>query len=241
MTMSLDKQRKVLEELLRAGWLTRERFDAIMMAADSSPRNPEKLLEFGGMLGHLERCGEHVIDTIRMAKLANRRLNLGWSRRRWREEHEALTRQLTAKRRREQDDLAFDTGWLEDILGPARKNVNISIFASSMDLVREGEVQGHCIPTYVDQFRMGRIGGLSLVLDGTRWTVTIKPPIAGGKATVYKLNGRRNSTPSVATRRRILRALGPRVVDTREAVPATRHAPRTETYVWEYCLPKHLL
>lgn len=239
MAMSLDKQHRVLEELLRTGWLKRERYDAIMMAADSSPRRSGELLKFAARVGYLDRVGVHVVDAIRMATMTNprRRLNLGWSRRRWCDEHEALTRQLTARMRREEVDFPFDTRWIENVLAAAPGDASISIFTSSMDLVREGEVQRHCIATYAGQFRRGSLSGVSLVLEGHRWTVTIKPPAGGRNATVYKIHGRRNETPSASTRRRILHALGPEIADTEPAVPVRPYTSGTETSGWEYRYP----
>ena len=233
--MSPRKERKALDELHKAGWLTRERHQAVEMAAESSPPREGELLLFAAALAHLERRRQvPVIDTIRMALTADRRLNLGWSERRWRDEHDSLTRQLTANKRREQATIPFETGWLKDVLGAAPEDSDIKLFSSSADLIDESEIQRHCIASYSGRFQIGEIGGLSLVLNGERWTVTIRPPIPGGTATaaVHGICGRRNRVPSASSRCRILRALGPRVADAREAVPTMQHTPRTDANVY---------
>ena len=97
MTNSIRKQEAALQGLLESGWIKPDMLDAIRSAAKHA-RDPEHMLEFAIWIGTIWREYPHLLDALDMAIKADRRIDLRWSARRWREEHDRLGRLFTTPR-----------------------------------------------------------------------------------------------------------------------------------------------
>ena len=219
MTPSVRQQEIALRRLFESGWISAELHDAILRAAKHAA-DPAHLLEFVIAVGHLERKGVHVVDAIEMIVETGGNMNLLWSARRWRQEHDRLGRMLAAKRLNRQvgADVPFATEWLENALPPRTdpRHRLITILDTPRTLAGEGLRQGHCIAnaSYVERFRRGDLLGVSvLTKNGNRWTVTINRPAGGARPSVHAIYGRFNATPDWQARQDIRDTLGPGIVD----------------------------
>ena len=211
------KQEAALQGLLKSGWVKPDMLDAIRSAAKHAG-DPEHMLEFAIGIGTIRREYPHVLDALDMAIKADRRIDLRWSARRWRDEHERLRRLFTTRElaRNAGSDVPFDTAWLEHALPPRPRTGSrpYSLLDTPRRLALESHRQAHCIVSYAERFRCRALGGASVLTgDGQRWTVTIKPPADGGKPSISQICGRRNRTPDWTTRRKILDILGPGIAD----------------------------
>ena len=217
MTNSIRKQEAALQGLLESGWIKPDMLDAICSAARQAC-DPEHMLEFAIRIGTIQREYPHVLDALDMAIKADRRIDLRWSARRWREEHERLRRLFTTRElaRKAASDVPFDTAWLERALPPrpATGFRQFSLLDTPRRLALESHRQAHCIVSYAERFRSGALGGVSVLTgDGQRWTVTVKPPTDRSRPSINQIYGRRNRMPNRTTRRRILDILGPGIAD----------------------------
>ena len=208
-----------MRRLFESGWISAEKHGAVLRAARPAG-DPAHMLEFAIAIGHLERKGVHVLDAIEMIVETGGKVNLLWSARRWRQEHDRLGRMLAAKRLSEKTgaNVPFDTAWLENAL-PSRTDPRrrlITILDTPRSLAEEGLRQRHCIAnaSYVERFRRGELLGVSvLTKDGNRWTVTINRPVGDARPSIHATYGRLNATPDRGTRQDILDILGPGIVD----------------------------
>ena len=218
MTNSIRKQEAALQGLLESGWIKPDMLEAIRSAARHAC-DPEHMLEFAIRIGTIQRDYPHVLDALDMAVKADRRIDLCWSARRWREEHERLRRLFTTRELagKAASDVPFDSAWLERALPPrpATGFRRFSLLDTPRRLALESHRQAHCIVSYAERFRCGALGGVSVLTgDGQRWTVTIKPPTDHGRPSINQIYGRRNRTPDWTTRRKILDILGSGIADT---------------------------
>ncbi len=212
-------QEIALRRLRDSGWIDADRYDAILRATRLAV-DPQHQLELAIAIGHLECRKVPVVDTIDMIAEAGESANLQWSARRWRREHDRLSRMLAAKRLTAEMDtnMPFDIEWLERAL-PARSDPrrrHIEILDSPVRLAEESYRMAHCIAStsYVDRFRRGALGGVSVLAGGgKRWTVTVEPGSGGARPSIHAIHGRRNVTPDWGTRQLIRDVLGSAIVD----------------------------
>ncbi len=179
MTVSLGElrhyPRKVetpFQKLLQAGQLDEEALSMILAAGRLDPsvqKDAQRLLPFAVGYLYLQSQGVPVKDTIRMASELRRRINLGWSPARWKQEHDRLSRLATLKRLAGANvvyDLsAFDAVMPDDISG--------YLIRTSRRLGMEGLRQRHCVASYHDQVNSGHCAIAAVFAAGRRWTVQL--------------------------------------------------------------------
>ena len=170
--------------------------DAAEIALDRSP-----LVAFAAAYFSMGSSGVLVRDTIRMARNLNHPLNLRWSAKRWRTEHDRLARRETLAALAH-DNTRYDIQRYAALLPATFRGY---LIPSRRRLAWEGLRQGHCIASYHDNLAAGRLAVAAVLLHGKRWTVllrhhrdTAKPALA-----VVDIRGRKNALPDPATRQAV--------------------------------------
>ena len=193
-----------LADLLKIQMVTEHTVETIGKAATLS-NQPQHLLGFA--IGMLDRRmnGVPVADTVRMAYELGHRLNLRWSPRRWREEHDKLSRLVTVQRLGE-DNVEYDLSAYERHLPGKWPGY---LLRSRLKLGLEGHRQDHCVASYVDRVGAGRCAIATVFVDRKRWTVElVKTGRAEDPLRIRQIRGKRNRGPTAAQRRAVHEALG---------------------------------
>lgn len=162
------KVRKPFESLLAVGQIDAAVLE-LVLTAGLLAGDVSRLLAFAAGFLYLQANGVPVGDVIRMAKQLNRRVNLSWSERRWRDEHGRLSRAVTLERLAA-DDMHYELSAYEAHL-PARWPGYL--IRSSRRLGMEGLRQRHCVASYHDQIQRDRCAIAVVFLDRQRWTVQV--------------------------------------------------------------------
>ena len=105
-----------------------------------------------------------------MAKAQNRRINLGWSAKRWKEEHDRFSR-AEALHRMAQENVGYDVSKFEEHL-PER--FNGYLIRTSRRLGMEGLRQRHCVASYDSRLRSGNCAIAAVFVGKQRWTVELR-------------------------------------------------------------------
>ena len=203
------KQEIVLRTLRDNNWIDAGIYSVILLAIRFA-RDPHNILKLVIGIGHLERIGVPVAETILMIAETGEQLNCRWSARRWKQEHTRLSRKsgtnLPAA------DRPFDVGWIEEALRTRDDTLrqNIKILNTPRKVSEEGYFMRHCIANYMSSFREGDLACLSVVdSDGIRWTVTVRPASAENtRPSISDIRGRFNVVPDLAARERVAKILG---------------------------------
>lgn len=206
------KQKIVLRTLRDNSWINAGIYGVVLLASRLA-RDPQNIIELVIGIGHLERIGVPVVDTILMIAETGGRLNCRWSARRWRQEHTRLSRRLRPKP--PAADKFFKVVWVERALrspdDPLRQRV--ILLDTPRRITEEGIAMQHCVgsESYMESFRKGSLACLAVVdSKKSRWTVTARPASAGeAKPSVVAIRGRFNALPDKDARERIAELLGP--------------------------------
>lgn len=156
--------------LLERGQIDESDLSAILDAGDITG-DPSRLLAFAVSYFSLRQKCVPIDDTIRMAKRLGGRINFGWSAKRWKAEHDRFARIETLRRLAGENE-SYNVSAFEEMLP---KRVAGRLIRTSRRLGLEGLRQRHCVASYHDQLKSGNCGILSLILDGRRWTVEVRP------------------------------------------------------------------
>lgn len=192
---------KIVESVLNAGEL----------AGDHS-----KLLAFTAGLVFLQSQHIPVDDVINMAKRQRRRINLGWSPRRWKEEHDRLSRAETLAQLAT-DNVVYDVGRFSEYLPEKYPGY---LIRNSRRLGMEGLRQRHCIASYHQQLIDGHCAIASVFIDKKRWTVQLASTTnAEAPLRIVQVKSRYNSHPTMDIMNRIHRVLNIKKV--KESLPYT--------------------
>ncbi len=209
-----------IADLLRIEMINEQTVEILGKAASVS-NQPQHLLAFA--IGMLDRrmSGVPVADTVNMAYELGRRVNLRWSPRRWREEHDKLSKVVTVKRLRD-ENIAYDVSAFSRHLPTSWPGY---LLTSSMTLGLEGHRQDHCVAAYASLVEAGACAIATVFVDRRRWTVElVKTGRKDAPLRIKQIHGKRNSNPTAAQRRAIHEALG---------LPAPTRAPRDEAPGWD--------
>ncbi len=194
--------------LLKSGQVSEEYIQAVLDAGKLDPSisgDPTRLLAFLSGLIAMQANGIPVIDAISMARRQKRRLNILWSPRRWREEHDLMARYETMARL-SAENVAYDLSAFLPHL-PAR--FPGYIIRTSRRLGMEGLRQRHCVASYHSRIRDGKCAIASVFVDKVRWTVEILPTgNPDSPLTIGMIRSRFNQRPSQGIIRRIYEILG---------------------------------
>lgn len=204
------------KRLIEAGQLDEATAEVVLAAGALDPRikgQPQMLIGFLAGYLFMQSKGVPVQDTLRMAHELGRQLNLFWSPRRWKEEHERLSRAITL-RRLAGENVQYDLGDFAALL-PRFPGY---LIRSSRRLGMEGLRQHHCVAAYHNRITSGRRAILVVFLDCQRWTVEIA--LTGDDEhplDLLQVKGRFNVNPSLDQRARIYELLG---IEQRAGEPA---------------------
>jgi hypothetical protein len=157
-----------LRELLAVGQLSDDALGTVLDATELA-RSPAKALGFAVGYLHLQSQGVPVKDVIRMARSQKRRIRLNWSVRRWREEHDRLSRAETLMRLGEVN-VRYD---LRDVAAWLPRRFRGYLIRSSRRLGMEGLRQRHCVAAYHAQIQAGYCAIVAVFVDRKRWTVQL--------------------------------------------------------------------
>ncbi len=203
------KQDIVLRTLRDNKWITAGIYGVILLASRFA-RDPHNILELVIGIGHLERVGVPVVETILMIAETGEQLSCRWSVRRWKQEYTRLSRKLGTSI--PAADRPFDVDWIEEALrtrdDPLRHNTKI--LDTPRRVSQEGYFMRHCVANYMNSARKGDLACLSVVdSDGIRWTVTVRPASAENTSpNISDIRGRFNVVPDLAARERVAKILG---------------------------------
>ena len=169
---------------------------------------PERVVPFLSAIQFLNTQGVSVRDTLRMAKEANRRIDIAWSPARWKDEHSKLgQREALMKIVSERRD--FDVGSFEALLPASFKG---DLIRDSRRLGMEGFRQRHCVASYADRCARGEIAIASVFHEGKRYTAELAHWRNCGEPTgelrLVQLKGRFNREASFEAQAAIRQMLG---------------------------------
>ena len=163
-----SKVRKPFESLLAVGQIDAAALELVLtagrLAGDAS-----RLLGFAVGFLYLQARGVPVADVIRMADQLNRRVNLSWTERRWRDEHGRLSRAVTLDRLAA-EQMRYETAAYEAHLPAHWPGYLIQ---SSRRLGMEGLRQRHCVASYHEQIQRDRCAIAVVFVERQRWTVQL--------------------------------------------------------------------
>ncbi|MGI9295172.1 MAG: hypothetical protein ACR2PS_14430, partial [Pseudomonadales bacterium] len=154
--------------LLAAGHLSDEVLTTILDAGDLAGE-PQKLLGFAVGYLHLRSTGVPIKDVIEMAKDQGRRIRLSWSEKRWRVEHERLSRAVALKNLAD-ENVQYELGKFDAVLPPSLPGY---LIRGSRRLGMEGLRQRHCVANYHRQLVNGYCAVASVFVNRKRWTVQL--------------------------------------------------------------------
>lgn len=214
------------QRLYETGLIAEDALAAILDAG-AITGDTARLLGFAVAYHHLQAQGAPVADVIRMARTQNRRVNLGWSARRWKAEHDRLSRAETLQRLA-QENVVYDISKFEALLP---RDFSGYLIRTSRRLGMEGLRQRHCVASYHDMIKAGRCAIAAVFVDRRRWTVELVET-AGPEAElrIAQIKTRLNGLASNDVRERIHEMLG---VDPKAAAPAggLRPMPQERHYL----------
>ena len=169
--------------------------------------NTQHLLGFAAGVASLEMQEVPATDTIRMAKEIGAPIRLDWTPRRWREEHDRMSRIMTYRSLRAQN-IKYDVSSYEEFL-PV--NFPGYVVSSRRRLATIGYCQRHCVASYHDAIVEDRCAIVCVNLDGTRWTVEVqKTGNSAAPLRIQQIKTTDNRNPNPSERGRIIDALGVR-------------------------------
>ena len=111
-----------------------------------------------------------IHDTVAMAKKLGARIQLDWTPRRWREEHDKLAKRITLHRFR-QKNVDYDVSSFEALLPATYPGY---LIRNSMRLATVGWRQRHCVADYHDLVVSGHRAIACVFINKTRWTVELR-------------------------------------------------------------------
>ena len=178
-----------------------ETFNGINTLAEVAA-NPELMesvtLEIGS--AEIYKNCKYMIDTAMMAKELSRQVNLKWSKNRWQEEHDRLSRCMTLKKLSADNVYYQLPEWVKSV---KEKSWPGYLISSRRRLGMEGLRQRHCIASWDTRCAQGHNVIASVFLDNKRWTVDIvKPGVCGA------IHTRFNKIPTPEQRATIIELLG---------------------------------
>ncbi|MCB1651160.1 MAG: PcfJ domain-containing protein [Alphaproteobacteria bacterium] len=191
-------------QLLSAGQITEDVVHTVLDAGEITG-DTSKLIGFSVGFLHLRGQGVPVHDVIRMAKTQNRRISLGWSAKRWKEEHDRLSR-AEALHRMAQENVGYDVSKFEEHL-PER--FSGYLIRSSRRLGMEGLRQRHCVASYDSRLRNGNCAIAAVFVNKQRWTVELRlTNDEEAPLRIDQIKTRYNGLPPASVREKIHEILG---------------------------------
>ena len=209
--------------LLETGQLNEEALATILEAGELAGSS-QTLLGFAVGYLYLRSNGVPVKDVIEMARDQGRRIRLDWSAKRWRVEHERLSRAAALTRLSEANESYDVTKFLPYVPG----GLPGYLIRSSRRLGMEGLRQRHCVASYHAQLMRGSCALASEFHNGKRWTVQVMLTGASERPVrIAQICTRLNGTPTMAERTAIHELFEIDLLDPLQS--AARGGPTPET------------
>ena len=209
--------------LLETGQLNEEALATILEAGELAGSS-QTLLGFAVGYLYLRSNGVPVKDVIEMARDQGRRIRLDWSAKRWRVEHERLSRAAALTRLSEANESYDVTKFLPYVPG----GLPGYLIRSSRRLGMEGLRQRHCVASYHAQLMRGSCALASVFHNGKRWTVQVMLTGASERPVrIAQICTRLNGTPTMAERTAIHELFEIDLLDPLQS--AARGGPTPET------------
>ena len=187
------------EQLLNTGQIKEDVLSVVLDAGDLAT-DSSKLLGFAIAYLTNRSQGVPVHDVIRMAKAQKRRINLNWSAKRWKAEHDRLSR-AEALDRLSKENVTYNVSTFEKHLP---ETFDGYLIRSSSRLGMEGLRQRHCVAGYHHKISNGNCAIASLLIDKTRWTVElVNTGNSEAPLMINQIKSRHNALPSAEVRSRI--------------------------------------
>ncbi len=176
-------------DLSTRGHIGEEALSTVLDAGEISGERG-KLLGFAISYLWLTAAGVPIQDTIRMARSQGRPVNLQWSARRWKSEHDRLARIATLNTLAA-ENFTYDLSAFDQLVPQEQKH---TLIRTSRRLGLEGLRQRHCVADYDKRIRRGTCAFASVIIQRKRWTVGLSLGRDGalGVATIC---GRFNQKP----------------------------------------------
>lgn len=193
-----------LASLTSAGQIDEEFLEILLDAAELSG-DDKRLLGFAAGFLHMTKDGVPVEDVIRMAKCQKRRINLGWSPARWKNEHNKLSRAETLTRLSASNQIYDLSAYDEHLPEAARK----TLIRCSKRLGLEGLRQRHCVASYHDRIINGGCAIASVIVERQRWTVQLeRTRIEDKPLAITQIKTRLNGIAPPSIRRKVHEFMG---------------------------------
>ncbi len=191
-------------QLLNAGQIPEDVIHTVLDAGEITG-DTSKLIGFAVGFMHFRTKGVPVHDVIRMAKAQQRRINLSWGEKRWKEEHDRLSR-AEALQQMAAENVQYDVSKFEKHL-PER--FNGYLIRTSRRLGMEGLRQRHCVASYDSRVRKGDCAIVAVFADRQRWTVELRlTNDAETPLRIDQIKTRYNGLPPASVRQQIHKPLG---------------------------------
>lgn len=191
-------------QLLSAGQIPEDVIHTVLDAGEITG-DTSKLIGFAVGFLHLRAQGVPVHDVIRMAKAQKRRVNLAWGVKRWKEEHDRLSR-AEALQRMAQENVRYDVSKYEKHLP---KHFSGYLIRTSRRLGMEGLRQRHCVASYDNTLKRGDCAIAAVFVDGQRWTVQlVLTKDEDVPLRIDQIKTRYNGLPPASVRQQIHKVLG---------------------------------
>lgn len=208
-------------QLLAKELISKEALHTILDAGELAD-DSNKLVGFTIAYFHMTLRGIPVADTINMAKNRQRKINLDWSEKRWKTEHDRLSR-LEALSRLAKDNTEYDVSSYAPLLP---KKFDGYLIKSSRRLGMEGLRQRHCVASYHHQILSSRCAIAAVFVEQQRWTVELLT--TGEKDAplrIGQIKTRLNGSPTQEIKNRIYEQLGVNFnePDKKRATPASSY------------------
>ena len=213
-----------LRELVRSELMS-ERTAETLLEAGELTGQPQHLLGFAAALDELRRRGVPIEDAVRMARQQGRRISLRWSPKRWRAEHDKMSRMATLDRLTAAN-AAYDLSEYERHLPERWPGY---LIRTSRRLGMEGLRQGHCVASYHDIVTAGRQAIAAVFVDRKRWTVAlVRTGAEDAPLRITQIRGPYNRSPAASDTAAIHERLG---IEPPRRRAATAQPPRTGAYL----------
>jgi hypothetical protein len=174
----------------------------VVLDAGELAKDATFLADFATGYLYLRSQSIPVADVINMAKQHERKIHLMWSGKRWREEHERLSRYATLKALSE-NLVVYDVKWSDEL-----PDFPGYVIKSSHRLGMEGLRQKHCVASYHQRIMSGMVLIAVVFFDKKRWTVELIRTSTSSDIRVGQIKTRYNGNPSPEQRKRICQMLG---------------------------------
>lgn len=211
-------------QLLSAGQIPEDVIHTVLDAGEITG-DTSKLIGFAVGFLHLRAQGVPVHDVIRMAKSQKRRINLSWGAKRWKEEHDRLSR-AEALRSMAAENVRYDVSKFEKHL-PER--FSGYLIRTSRRLGMEGLRQRHCVASYDSRLKNGHCAIAAVFVDGHRWTVELAlTKDEAAPLRIDQIKTRYNGLPPASVRQEIHDMLG---IDLKKSNPSGS-MPAAQNYIY---------